>query len=55
MRDEQNCEGCVYYHEPDLVDFKVCNFPWMDYTQEDVLLMECQDKEKMEAKGWQED
>ena len=41
MRDEQNCEGCVYYHEPDLVDFKVCNFPWFDHTPEDELLMEC--------------
>lgn len=52
----KECYNCIYYHEPDIeMDFKVCNFPWMDYTKEDVLLMECQDKEKMEAKGWQKD
>ena len=46
----KECKTCVYYHEPDLVAFKECCYPWFDYTEEDVALRNCQE----EAKGQQE-
>ena len=42
--NEEACGDCPYYHEPDLVDFKTCCFPWFDYTDKDVELMACKTK-----------
>ena len=42
--NEEKCGNCPFYHEPDLVDFKTCCFPWFDFTDEDVELMACQSK-----------
>lgn len=47
----KECGTCVYFHEPDMVGFKECCFPWFDYTEEEAMLMNCQN----EREGKQDD
>lgn len=40
--NEAACKHCYFYHAPDIEPTEpVCNFPWFDYTPEDVLRKAC--------------
>lgn len=40
----KECKNCVYWESPEFDLPKDCQFPWFDYTEEDIALRECQEE-----------
>lgn len=40
----KECKDCYYYESPEFDLPKVCQFPWFNYTLEDLAFMNCDEE-----------